>query len=126
MERLRLDWRLAVRLIGALALVFVAFAHRVPLPAASTLPDVQAYAFPDGSLPIICITGPAGEAPQQARHALPCDACLVAAAFLLQQPADLALPAFRSFEPILPVPTASDLPRSAWPPAAPPTAPPLA
>jgi len=123
---LRFDWRLGVRLIGALALVLVAFAHRLPMPAAGAVPDIQAYAFPDGSLPIICITGPADEAPQQARHALPCDACLITASALVPQPAGLALPAFGSFQPSPPVPTASRLPRNAWPPAAPPTAPPLA
>lgn len=126
MQRLKLDWRLAVRLIGALALILVAFAHRVPLPPAGALPDAQAYAFPDGSIPVICITGTTEEAPQKAAHALPCDACLVAASILLPQPADFALPAFGSCEPNLPVAAAMDLPRGAWPPSAPPTAPPLA
>lgn len=126
MQRLRLDWRLAVRLLGALALVFVAFAHRVPLPAASALPDVQAYAFPDGSVPVICVTGPAEEAPQKAAHALPCDACLIAASVLLPAPGDLALPAGDASESALPAAAADSLPRSAWPPSAPPTAPPLA
>lgn len=126
MRELRLDWRLAVRLVSALALVFVAFAHRLPLPAAGAMPDAQAYAFPDGSIPIICVTGPAEEAPQKARHSLPCDACLISASVLLPQPATLALPAFGSSETALPVAKAHGQPLGAWPPAAPPTAPPLA
>jgi hypothetical protein len=125
MQRLRYDWRLAVRLIGALALVFVAFAHRVPLPTAAALPDAAAYAFPDGSVPVICVTSPADEAPQGS-HALPCDACLLAASVLLPQPTDLVLPAVMAAEPGLPVAKAGQPSRSSWPPAAPPTAPPLA
>jgi hypothetical protein len=126
MQRLRFDWRLAVRLIGALALVFVAFAHRVPLPAAGTLPDAEAYAFPDGSIPIICVASPAEESPQKTTHALPCDACLLAASLLLPQPDGFVLPSFGSLAAGLPIADVIDLPRSAWPPSAPPTAPPLA
>jgi hypothetical protein len=126
MQRLRYDWRLAVRIIGALALVFVAYAHRVPLATQSALPDVQAYAFPDGSLPVICVTGPAEKEPQKQAHALPCDACLVAASVLLPQPEDLADAAFTSSAPALPPAAAGDLSLGTWPPAAPPTAPPLA
>ena len=125
MQRLRYDWRLAVRLIGALALVFVAFAHRVPPATASALPDAAAYAFPDGSIPVICVTSPIEE-PHGQGHALSCDACLVSASVLLPQPTGLALPTFGSSNPRLPIATANYLPRSAWPPAAPPTAPPLA
>jgi hypothetical protein len=126
MHRLRYDWRLAVRLIGALALVFVAFAHRVPLQPASALPDAAAYAFPDGSIPVICVNGPSEERQQKPAHALPCDACLVSASVVLAQPGDLALPVFGFSEACLPVATDSLRPPSVWPPAAPPTAPPFA
>lgn len=125
MARMRLDWRMAVRLLGALALVLVAFAHR-PLPAVSTLPDATAYAFPDGSIPVICVTSPGEDAPRDVRHGLPCDACLVAGAVLLPPPADLDLPAFGKSATASPPAANLALPRAAWSPAAPPTAPPLA
>ena len=125
MKRIRFDWRLAVRLLGALALVLVAFAHRAPVPVAAN-PDASAYAFPDGSIPVICITGTAGESPQDSAHALRCDACLISASLLVPQPADMAAPAFADALPELPFPSRVTLPRSVWPPSAPPTAPPLA
>ncbi len=126
MRGIRLDWRFAVRLIGALALVFVAFAHRVPPLSASALPDAAAYAFPDGSVPVICVTSPGEDTPQKIRHGLPCDACLIAASVILPQPAELGMPAYGRSEPVQPVALTQILPRAAWPPAAPPTAPPLA
>ncbi|MGE0500124.1 MAG: hypothetical protein AB7I79_00560 [Rhizobiaceae bacterium] len=122
------DWRFAVRFIGVLALVLVAFAHRPPALAPASGFDASAWAFPDGSVPVICVTLPTGEGqtPAGQRHALPCDACIVSAALAVPAP---GVPAAASIEwsPVF-------LPRmgrvaaspAAWPPSAPPTAPPSA
>ncbi len=126
MSETRFGWRLAVHLVGALALVLVAFAHRGPLLSPSALQDAAAYAFPDGSIPVICVTLPAEPGKPGVRHALPCDACLIAAGVLVPQPPAFSFPAFADASPRLQQPARFVLPRSTWPPAAPPTAPPFA
>lgn len=123
MGRAAFDWRLCVRFISALALVVVAFAHR-PLDLGGG-PDAAVYAFPDGSIPVICVTLPGDGKGKTVDHGLPCDACLIAGSVLLPVPTDIAvsmpLPAehivFAAVEPLLV--------RPAFPPSAPPQAPPL-
>lgn len=46
---------LAARLVLALALVLSAFAPRTVAFARGDVVDLSAYAFPDGSLPVICL-----------------------------------------------------------------------
>lgn len=122
----RFDWRFAVRFISALALVFVAFAHR-PLDAGPTLPDASAYAFPDGSVPIICVTLPGGkDSGNHAAHALPCDACLIAGSILVPTPVDIAPTEPRPAERLVFAASEPILARPAFPPSAPPQAPPTA
>lgn len=128
MRRTRFDWRLGVRFISMLALVFVVFAHR-PLDAGgSTLPEASAYAFPDGSVPVICVTlaGEKGGADQHAAHALPCDACLIAGSILVPTPVDIAAHQPRPAERLVLATSEPVLVRPAFPPSAPPQAPPSA
>lgn len=127
MRRTRLDWRLAVRFISVLALVFVAFAHR-PLDAGGLiLPDASAYAFPDGSVPVICVTLPGGdESNRHTAHALPCDACLIAGSILVPTPVDIAAAAPRPVERLVFAASEPIIARQAFPPSAPPQAPPTA
>lgn len=125
MRRTRLDWRFAVRFISALALVFVAFAHRPLNAGGPTLPDASAYAFPDGSVPIICVTLPGGkDTGNHTAHALPCDACLIAGSILVPTPVDIAAAAPRPAEHLVFAVSEPILARPAFPPAAPPQAPP--
>jgi hypothetical protein len=125
MRRLRIDWRLCVRLISALALVLVAFAHR-PLDLGGNVPDASAYAFPDGTVPVICVTAPAEKGDPHATHALPCDACLIAGAIAVPTPIETGAAALRPAENVAFAVAEPVFVRPAFPPAAPPQAPPLA
>ena len=125
MRRLTIDWRLCVRLVSALALVVVAFAHR-PLDLGGNVPDASAYAFPDGSVPVICVTLPAEKDDPHASHALPCDACLIAGAIAVPTPIEIAEVVPRPAERVTFAATETVFVRPAFPPAAPPQAPPLA
>jgi hypothetical protein len=124
MTRTRLDWRLCVRFISALALVVVAFAHR-PLDVGG-IPDASAYAFPDGSVPVICVTLPGESKGNSVDHGLPCGACLVSASVLLPVPTDIAGGRLRPAERIVFAAAEPSLERPAFPPSAPPQAPPAA
>ena len=127
MKRLAItDWRFWVRFVGALALILVAFGHQ-PLSAGSRLPDASAYAFPDGSVPIICVTLPGDQGSRQIDHGMPCGACLVSGHFVLPEPAELTEIAYeRTSEPVIFASNEPVLIRAAFPPAAPPRAPPSA
>lgn len=119
------DWRFLVRFISVLALVFVAFAHK-PLDLGG-IPDASAYAFPDGSVPVICVTLPGdGKVDHKVDHGLPCDACLITGSVLVPVPTDLAAVAPQPAERIVFAAAEPLLVRPAFPPAAPPQAPPIA
>jgi hypothetical protein len=124
MRRMGFDWRFLVRFISALALVFVAFAHR-PLDLGG-VPDASAYAFPDGSVPVICVTLPGEGKGKTVGHGLPCDACLIAGSVLVPVPTDLAAIAPESAERIVFAAAEPLFTRPAFPPSAPPRAPPVA
>lgn len=117
-------WNVAARALVALALVLIAFAHK-PL-GMSGLADAATYWLPDGSPQVICTTVEDGGATGGTLHATVCDACLICGAILLPVPEAVGAPA-----PIasaaLAVPRAAPvLQRAAWPPSAPPHAPPAA
>lgn len=91
--------KLRIRLLGLwFAAIYVAasamagFAH-TPIVTRDAAPaiDLSAYVLPDGTVPVICIYGPADEdAPQAGGHRL-CDACLLTAApGLCVSPAEVA------------------------------------
>ncbi len=79
----------ATRIACALALVFVALAHR---PAAGYMPaDLSAYALPDGSVPSLCL--PSEEGNGGAAKDTGCEYCRLAAATILPAPAAELIPA---------------------------------
>ncbi len=55
MRNIRKDWRLAVRMLCALALVFVAFTHQPVSASPANDIDLAAYTLPDGSVPVLCL-----------------------------------------------------------------------
>lgn len=121
-RRYRPRWNVAARALVALALVLVAFAHR-PL-GMSGLADAAAYALPDGSPQVICTTTAGDQGTGGTLHAPVCDACLVCGSILVPAPAAPKAPA-AVVSVALAVPrTLPFVERAAWPPSAPPHAPP--
>src|SRR4051812_28124759 len=95
------DWRIWVRLLGALSLMLVTFAHQ-PLEAKGRgVPEAAAYAFPDGSIPVICVTLPAKNDNVPAARLLPCGACLISGSVLVPMPAGIASPAVETGCPVV-------------------------
>jgi hypothetical protein len=83
----------AVRVLCAVALLFVGFAHQVPARAddAFNPANFAEYRLPDGTLPTLCITATDsdGTAPDHKLHAQGCEACRIGASIMLPTPTDL-------------------------------------
>ncbi|MBY4609998.1 hypothetical protein K6M90_20350 [Rhizobium sp. 9T] len=89
----------ALRILCAVALVFVGFAHQTPASAAGTFDpaELAQYILPDGSLPTLCVTvtdesgtDKSGTGKHDKTHSHGCEACRIGAATLLPAPADVA------------------------------------
>ena len=122
----KIDWRVGVRLFGALSLILVAFAHQPLDLGASNIPDASAYALPDGSVAVICVTLPGDKGDAHIAHDLPCGACLIAGSILVPAPAEIPGPSFEAAYAITHAPAVLLVARAAFPPSAPPQAPPFA
>ena len=91
------------RIICALALILVGFAHKPP-QTVSTVPasEFAAYVLPDGTLPFLCdvanLDGDKGTMHDHDR----CEACLLSASTLLPPPPSLPVPPLRLAETLLP------------------------
>ena len=79
-----LNAALALVLAGALALLG---AHLPAPPGGGAGPDLTAYAMPDGTLPVLCLTGHDGDGPDAAKH---CPDCVVAKVLAVVAPAPAA------------------------------------
>ncbi|MGD9478080.1 hypothetical protein [Shinella sp. G-2] len=117
-------WAACLRILCAVALLFVGFAHR---PAVANQPDafeLAQYVLPDGTIADLCLNDMVDG---KAKHVAPvkCEACRIAGAMLLPAPADLdgAVLAFRHVSPLPLVEEALASRRDR--PAAPPRAPPF-
>ncbi|WP_454856022.1 hypothetical protein [Rhizobium binxianense] len=84
----------AVRMLCALALVFVGFAHQAPALADGEFgpAELALHALPDGTLPTLCVTIPdtSGKDRHDKAHSHGCEACRISASTLLPVPADVA------------------------------------
>lgn len=74
-----------VRLISAVALLTVAFSHVPAVSNAADGIDVSAYAFPDGSVPVLCISGKVDRDDPSATTN-PCEYCRLSGAVVLAEP----------------------------------------
>ena len=90
------SWAFCLRMLCAVALLFVGFAHQ---PASASQPgifELAEYVLPDGTIPDLCLDGMVDG---KAKHAMPgkCEACRIGSAMLVPAPADLsgAMLAFR-------------------------------
>ncbi|WP_037383471.1 hypothetical protein [Sinorhizobium americanum] len=88
-------WRIAVRLLAAVALVFLSFAHKPSLVIGTNAALAAEYRLPDGSFAEICfgtegVDHEDGKAPALAPI---CEACRLAASVLLPEPPQASVPA---------------------------------
>lgn len=124
MTRRTTSWAICLRMLCAVALLFVGFAHQ---PASASQPDVfelAQYVLPDGTIPDLCLDGMVDG---KAKHAMPikCEACRIGSAMLMPQPADLA-GALLAFRHVSALPLVEETLRSRRErPGAPPRAPPF-
>jgi hypothetical protein len=117
-------WALCLRILCAVGLLFVAFAHR---PAVATGPgpaELAAYVLPDGSMADLCINDTVDNKIKPAPGAK-CEACRIAGATLLPAPADLAGTVLTIRRIALLPPMEEALPSRRERPGAPPRAPPF-
>jgi hypothetical protein len=81
-----------VRILCALALVFIGFGHQVPALAADELSpaELAQYVLPDGTLPTLCVTvtDESGKEHGKIAHLQGCEACSLSASVLLPTPSD--------------------------------------
>jgi hypothetical protein len=81
----------SVRILCAVALLLVGFAHRPPV-LGNQAEDYAAYRLPDGSLPSLCITATDEDGKDTTHHkwlGQGCEACRIGASVLLPHPNDL-------------------------------------
>lgn len=78
--------------VCAFALLCIGFAHQPPAFAAQqpSQAELAQYAFPDGSLPVLCLPGEDGDPGGKAAYGNGCAACRLTADFDVPVPADLA------------------------------------
>ncbi|WEZ85929.1 hypothetical protein P6U16_23400 (plasmid) [Rhizobium sp. 32-5/1] len=79
-----------VRILCAIALLCVGFAHKIPAVEPSVpLSEIAAYTMPDGTLPVLCLPSQDNHQ-EQPLHALGsgCEACRITASVVLPTPAD--------------------------------------
>ncbi|MGV8937339.1 MAG: hypothetical protein ACOH2J_09470 [Allorhizobium sp.] len=84
------NWRVALRIMCAIALLALGFSHKMPVVAAApSEAQVAAYVLPDGTLPELCLPDADGTH-KTSKYQLGsgCDACRITASILLPAPAD--------------------------------------
>ncbi len=81
-------WRIAVRLLAAIALVFLSFAHKPALATGTDAALAAEYRLPDGSYADICFgsEGVDHKGDKSPSIAPICEACRLAASVLVPEP----------------------------------------
>lgn len=91
-KRLSFAEQCMVRIICAIALLFVGLAHRPPVIDGRTIPlsEIAHYTLPDGTLPDLCLSAE-GDHGKHHGQATPtgCEACRLSAAIDLPVPLDV-------------------------------------
>ncbi len=115
-----------VRILCALALLLVGFAHRPPV-LSDQAEDYAAYRLPDGSLPSLCITSTDEDgngAEHHKLHGQGCEACRIGASVLLPNPSDVTGVRLAYQRPVPPPHRPETFRRQLYPPNTGPRAPP--
>ncbi|TDH38752.1 hypothetical protein E2A64_06565 [Pseudohoeflea suaedae] len=116
---------LLVRLMVVVALALTAFAHRAAPVNAAPATNFLAYALPDGSLPVICLTGTGEKDGDHHQGNAACEFCRIAGAIAIAVPPALHGAPIDAAKRVSPVTLASLLRgEPAFWPAAPPQGPP--
>ena len=124
MSALQTQFKVMVRILCVIALVFVGFSHKLIASSPSTPVDIAAYALPDGTLPLLCVGGQASGPDTNAALFASCEFCRISTAIVL--PDNVVVPQRVSFVtadlPATPARVSSRKPASATPatPRAPP------
>jgi hypothetical protein len=117
-------WGLCLRMLCAVALLFVGFAHR---PAVASMPvglEMAQYVLPDGSFADLCLDGMVDGKTKQAVPGK-CEACRIGGAMLTPEPAGLAVTVL-TFRRVAALPLVEEALHSKRErPGAPPRAPPV-
>lgn len=127
-KRLGFAEQCVVRIMCALAVLLVGFAHKPPVLDNSQIPlsEITQYVLPDGSLPVLCLPSEDGKAKHNHHDTgSGCEACRLAASVLLPTLADEpGLPILREAERAAPIRTEA-FSRQLFPPNASPRGPPF-
>ncbi|MBX4976581.1 hypothetical protein HJB73_24595 [Rhizobium lentis] len=117
----------ALRVLCAVALVFVGFAHQPAAAAADEFAPagLVQYVLPDGTLPTLCVTAAdtSGQNQHDQAHSQGCEACRIGASIRLPAPTDIAGAIFFAAAVELPI-RAEAFHRRLFPPNTGPRAPP--
>lgn len=116
-----------MRILCALALVSVGFAHHPGISNAAELPllELAQYRLPDGNLPIICTTEKTADGKEHGKAYMPgCEACRISAAALLPYPPAAACDRFGFVRQDIIAPESARFRRQLYPPNSGPRAPP--
>lgn len=115
-----------VRMLCALALLGVGFAHQPPVVGAHAVSQAELarYAFPDGSLPVLCLPGDDDGANGTMGYGTGCAACRLNADFVLATPVDMAGSPLLHPADVAAPPRAEPFARRILPPNSTPRAPP--
>ncbi|MDZ7874047.1 MAG: hypothetical protein U5N27_13435 [Rhizobium sp.] len=79
-----------VRIICAIALLCVGFAHKTPvIESAIPLSELASYTLPDGTIPILCLPSQDDSGKHHSNdRGTGCEACRLSASIILPAPAD--------------------------------------
>ena len=81
----------SLRILCAIALLCVGFAHKVPVveTATTSVAELEQYVFPDGSRPVLCLSDTGDQSNPGGKVAgKSCEACRLGASIVLPAPAD--------------------------------------
>jgi hypothetical protein len=88
MRRTATSWAICLRMLCAVALVFIGLSYKPVSAAVSTIPDLAAYTLPDGTMPDLCLNDMV-DGKEKHVAGTGCEACRIGNAMLLPVPSDL-------------------------------------
>ncbi|SCB61721.1 hypothetical protein GA0061105_12243 [Rhizobium aethiopicum] len=112
-----------LRLICAIALMMVGFAHKPPPPVALQV-QLAAYVLPDGQFPTFCLNDNAAQPEKGTVHDYGCEACRLAGSIMVPEPPSVGAQAMVFATIARTIERQFQLQRAPYPPNSRPRAPP--